>query len=404
MKVVEVSTKQDKKEFINFPKELYKNDPFWVCQLDSGIESVFDPVKNHTFKHGEAIRWILKDEDNHTIGRIAAFIDKVRSAANRQPTGGIGFFEVVENKEAAFILFNTALEWHRSHGMEAMDGPVNFGENDNNWGLLVEGFTQPGFGMPFNKKYYRDYFEAFGFKNYFEQYSYHRAVRNSDNKIVEFPERIMKIAEWLSKRPGYSFQHFEFRNKEKFVKDIVEIYNSTWSVFKEDFTPLDPVILEESLEHAKLIIDEKLIWFAYFNHKPIAFFVLFPDLNQILKHLNGTMNPWNIIRFVYFKMTHEITRMRAVVGGVHPSHQNSGVESAIFFQLYKVFKKKPWFKELELSWVGDYNPRMIAIYEALGARIAKTHITYRYMINRELPYIRFKDEISERQEHRKESL
>ena len=404
MKVVEVKTKQDKKEFINFPKELYKNDPFWVCQLDSGIESVFDPVKNHTFKHGEAIRWILKDEGNHTIGRIAAFIDKVRSAANRQPTGGIGFFEVVENKEAAFILFNTALEWHRSHGMEAMDGPVNFGENDNNWGLLVEGFTQPGFGMPFNKKYYRDYFEAFGFKNYFEQYSYHRAVRNSDNKIVEFPERIMKIAEWLSKRPGYSFQHFEFRNKEKFVKDIVEIYNSTWSVFKEDFTPLDPVILEESLEHAKLIIDEKLIWFAYFNHKPIAFFVLFPDLNQILKHLNGTMNPWNIIRFVYFKMTHEITRMRAVVGGVHPSHQNSGVESAIFFQLYKVFKKKPWFKELELSWVGDYNPRMIAIYEALGARIAKTHITYRYMINRELPYIRFKDEISERQEHRKESL
>jgi hypothetical protein len=80
------------------------------------------------------------------------------------------------------------------------------------------------------------------------------------------------------------------------------------------------------------------------------------------------------------------------------------VESAIFFQLYKVFKKKPWFKELELSWVGDYNPRMIAIYEALGARIAKTHITYRYMINRELPFIRFKDEMSERQEHRKRHL
>ena len=404
MKVVEVNTKEDKKEFINFPKELYKDDPFWVCQLDSGIQSVFDPAKNHTFKHGEAIRWILKDEGNQTIGRIAAFIDKVRSSANRQPTGGIGFFEVVENKEAAFILFNVALEWHRLHGMEAMDGPVNFGENDNNWGLLVEGFTQPGFGMSYNKKYYRNYFEEFGFKNYFEQYSYHRDVRDSDNKIVEFPERIMKIAEWLSKRPGYSFQHFEFRNKGKYVKDIVEIYNSTWSVFKEDFTPLDPAILEESFEKAKLIIDEQLIWFAYLNHKPIAFFVLFPDLNQILKHMDGKMGPWNIIRFAYFKITHEITRMRAVVGGVHPSHQNSGVESAIFFQLYKVFKKKPWFKELELSWVGDYNPRMIAIYEALGARIAKTHITYRYMINRELPFIRFKDEMSERQEHRKRHL
>jgi hypothetical protein len=401
MKEVEVITKEDKKEFIDFPKKLYSADPFWVCQLDSAIESAFDPDRNHNFKHGEAIRWILKDDNGDTIGRIAAFIDRVRSSANRQPTGGIGFFEVIESKEAAFILFSTALKWHISHGMEAMDGPINFGENDNNWGLLVEGFMQQGFGMPYHKKYYRAFFEEFGFKNYFEQYSYHRDVRDHDNKIVEFPVRIMKIAEWLSKRPGYTFAHFQFRNKEKYVKDIVEIYNSTWSVFKEDFTPLDPAILEESFENAKLIIDEELIWFAYFNYKPIAFFVLFPDLNQILKHLNGKLNPWNLMRFLYFKATHKMTRMRAVVGGVHPSHQNSGVESAIFHQLYKVFKKKPWFKELELSWVGDYNPRMIAIYQALGAKMAKTHITYRYMINPELPFIRFKDEMSDKQEFRR---
>jgi hypothetical protein len=397
MKVTEVKTKQDKKEFIDFAKDLYKTDPFWVCQLDSTIESVFDPEKNHNFKHGEAIRWILKDKNDHTIGRIAAFIDKVRSLANRQPTGGIGFFEVVEDKEAAFILFNTALEWHRLNGMEAMDGPINFGENDNNWGLLVEGFVQQGYGMPYHKKYYRTFFEEFGFKNYFEQYSYHKDVRGTDNKIVQFPERIMKIADWLSKRPGYSFHHFEFRNKEKYVKDIVEIYNSTWSVFKEDFTPLDPAILEESLQNAKLIIDEKLIWFAYFNYKPIAFFVLFPDLNQILKHFNGKLNTWNLLRFLYFKTTHKMTRMRAVVGGVHPTYQNSGVESAIFLQLYKVFRKKPWLKELELSWVGDYNTRMIAIYEAIGAKKAKTHITYRYMINPNLSFIRFKDEMSDKQ-------
>jgi hypothetical protein len=398
MKLVEVKTKQDKKEFIDFPKGLYKSDPCWVCQLDSGIESVFDPAKNHTFKHGEATRWILKDDNDRTIGRIAAFIDRVRSSANRQPTGGIGFFEVIENKDAAFSLFNTAREWHISHGMEAMDGPINFGENDNNWGLLVDGFMRQGFGMPYHKKYYRSFFEEYGFKNYFEQFSYHRDIRGADKKIVQFPERIMKIAEWLSRRPGYTFHHFEFRNKEKYVKDIVEIYNSTWSVFKEDFTPLDPAFLEESLEKAKLIIDEKLIWFAYFNDRPIAFFVLFPDLNQILKHFNGKLHLWNLIRFFYFKATHKMNRMRAVVGGVHPTYQNSGVESAIFLQLYNVFKKKPWFKELELSWVGDFNPKMIAIYEAIGARKAKTHITYRYLFNPELPFVRYKDEMSYRQD------
>jgi GNAT superfamily N-acetyltransferase len=397
MQIVEVTSKHDKREFLDFPKRLYKGDPFWVCQLDSTLESVFDRAKNYTFKHGEADRWILKDSNGLTIGRVAAFIDRIRSAASSQPTGGIGFFEVIDNRDAAFILFDTAREWLTSLGMEAMDGPVNFGENDNNWGLLVEGFMQQGFGMPYHKKYYRSFFEEYGFKNYFEQYSYHREIRNADKEIVKFPERIMKIAEWLSKRPGYSFRHFEFRNKEKYVNDIVEIYNSTWKVFKEDFTPLDPAFLEESLKKAKYIVDEELIWFAYLNEKPIAFFILFPDLNQILKHFNGNLNPWNLIRLIYFKATHKMTRMRAIVGGVHPSHQNSGVESAIFLQLYGEFKKKPWFKELELSWVGDYNPKMIAIYEALGAKKVKTHITYRYMINNNLTFIRYKDEMSENQ-------
>jgi GNAT superfamily N-acetyltransferase len=396
MHIIEVITKHDKKEFIDFPKRLYREDPYWVCQLDSGIDSVFDPSKNHTFGHGEATRWILKDDKDNTIGRIAAFIDRVRSAANNQPTGGIGFYEVIENREAAFTLFNTAREWLAARGMDAMDGPINFGENDNNWGLLVEGFVQQGFGMPYHKKYYRAFFEEYGFKNYFEQYSYHRDVRGADNEIVQFPERIMKIAGWLSKRPGYSFHHFEIRNKDKYVNNIVEIYNSTWSVFKEDFTPLDPTFLKRSLSKAKGVLDEELIWFAYFNDKPIAFFILFPDLNQILKQLNGKLHLWNMIRFAYYKVTHKMTRMRGVVGGVHPSYQNSGVESAIFLQLYKVFKKKPWFKELELSWVGDFNPKMIAIYEALGAKKAKTHITYRYFINDKLTFIRYKDEMADK--------
>ncbi len=369
-----------------------------VCwQPDGVVLWRADNPAPQSFKHGEAARWILKDGNNETIGRVAAFIDRRRSSANRQPTGGLGFFEIIEDKEAAFILFDTAIEWNISHGMEAVDGPINFGENDNNWGLLVDGFMQQGYGMPYNKKYYQSFFEEYGFKNYFEQYSYHRDVRDANKKIVQFPGRLMKIAEWLSKRPGYTFHHFEFRNKEKYLNDISEIYNSTWSVFKEDFTPLEPALLNDSFEKAKFVIDEKLIWFAYFYDKPIAFFVLFPDLNQILRHFKGKLNIWNLIRFVYFKLTHEMTRMRAVVGGVHPAYQNSGVESAIFLQLYKVFKKKPWLKELELSWVGDYNPKMIAIYEALGAKKAKTHITYRYMSKSKLNMVRYKDEMSDKQ-------
>jgi len=396
MQIFEVKDIFDKKEFIRFPKELYRNDSDWVAPLDNEVEAVFDPSENPAFEHGEAIRWILKDEKNKTIGRIAAFVDYIRSKANSQPTGGIGYFEVIDNKDAAFKMFETAKNWLAAKGMQAMDGPINFGENDVNWGLLVEGFMQQGFGMPYNKRYYQCFFEQYGFRNYFEQYSYHRTVRGSDNKIVEFPVRMTKIADWLSKRPGYSFRHFEFSDKNRYINDIVEIYNSAWSVFKEDFTPISPGFLQESIRKTGAFIDEELIWFAYYYDRPIAFFILYPDLNQIIKYFNGRMNLWNKLRFFYFKTTHKMTRMRAVAGGVHPSHQNSGIESAIFLQLYNVFKNKRWYKELELSWVGDYNTKMIAIYEALEASKAKTHITYRYLINTKLPFRRYMEEMAER--------
>jgi len=396
MQIIEVREADREKEFIKFPKELYRNDPNWIAPLDNEIEAVFNPSKNQAYRHGEAIRWILKDDDRKTIGRIAAFIDYFRSNANSQPTGGIGYFEVIDNKDAAFLLFNTAKDWLVSKGMQAVDGPINFGENDNNWGLLVEGFMQQGFGMPYNKSYYKAFFEDWGFKKYFEQYSYHRTIRGPDREIVQFPSRMIKIADWLSKRPGYSFRHFEFNNKKPYINDIVEIYNSTWSIFKEDFTPLEPCFMEETINKTKPFLDEDLIWFAYYYDKPVAFFILYPDLNQVLKYFNGKLHLWNKIRFVYFKLTHKMTRMRAVAGGVHPSHQNSGIESAIFLELYKVFKRKRWYNELELSWVGDFNHKMIAIYLALGASKAKMHITYRYLINKELTFRRYKEEMAER--------
>jgi GNAT superfamily N-acetyltransferase len=203
----------------------------------------------------------------------------------------------------------------------------------------------------------------------------------------------MKIADWISKRPGYSFHHFSIRNKVKFATDMADIYNSTWSQFKEDFTPLEPERLLKTLEKSSAFMDEELIWFAYHNDKPVAFFVLFPDLNQILKHLDGRLTLINKIRFLWYKKRKTMTRLRAVVAGVNPSYQNSGIESAIFKQLYHVFRSKPHYRELELSWVGDFNPKMISIYEAIGAERKKMHITFRYLVDPQAQFTRYKDEM-----------
>ncbi|MEA1897717.1 MAG: GNAT family N-acetyltransferase [Bacteroidota bacterium] len=391
MKLIEVKDKKSRKEFLEVPKILYSKSEAWICPLDKEIEGIFNPHNNRSFEKGEAVRWILKSNNGNPIGRIAAFFNLTEAYSNRQPTGGIGFFEIIEDQDAAFYLFNTAIDWLKSKGMEAVDAPINFGENYNYWGLLVEGFTHPGYGMPYHKPYYQQFFEEYGFKNYYEQYSYHKDV----GAVTVFPERFARIADRVEQKPGYIYEHLRFEDADKYVNDLVEVYNSAWSEFKSDFTPIDPENVKKAFLEAKFLIDEELIWFVYYDNKPIAFFVILPDINQIFRHLNGKLGFWNIVKVSWYKKRKAMTRVRALIAGVHPKFQNIGVETVYFKRLFEVFRKKTFYKELELSWVGDFNPKMISIYKALGATQAKKHITYRYLFNKDSAFIRYKDEASE---------
>ncbi|MFZ4401245.1 MAG: hypothetical protein ACOYO1_14500 [Bacteroidales bacterium] len=370
MQITEVKTKQDIKDFHFVPKIVYKNDKFWVCQLENEIENIFSPLTNIFFKNGEACRWILKDKTGNLIGRVAAFINKNKAYNYTQPTGGMGFFECINDKKAAEILFKQCENWLIERGMEAMDGPINFGENDNYWGLLVEGFTHPGIGMQYNPSYYQKFFEDYGFTFYFEQ------VTNHLDLTVPFPERFWKIADWIRQKPIYSFEHITLKKADRFIDDFKYIYDTAWQ-FHENFTPINKEMLKRTMLNAKDVIDEEFIWFAYQDGQPIAFLIMFPDVNQILKHLNGKLNLWNKLKFLYLKKKNTISRARITIMGVVPQAQKSGIESGIFWHLDQVMKTKPWYTELELSWVGDFNPKMRALHESVGAKFAKKHITYR---------------------------
>lgn len=391
MKLIEVKDKKSRKEFLEVPRILYSAGEAWVCPLDKEVEGVFDPLSNRSFEKGEAVRWILKSNDEKLIGRIAAFFNLNKAHSNRQPTGGIGFFEIIDDQDAAFFLFDTAIDWLKAKGMEAVDAPINFGENYSHWGLLVEGFTHPGYGMPYHKPYYQQFFEKYGFENYYEQYSYHKDV----GAVTVFPERFARIADRVEQKSGYTYEHLRFEDAGKYVNDLVEVYNSAWSEFKTDFTPVDPENVRKAFLEAKFLLDEELIWFVYHDNDPIAFFVILPDINQILRHLNGKLGLWNIIKISWYKKRKAMTRVRALIAGVHPKYQNIGIETVYFKKLFEVFREKTFYKELELSWVGDFNPKMISIYKALGATQAKKHITYRYLFNRNSVFIRYKDEASE---------
>jgi GNAT superfamily N-acetyltransferase len=381
MNIIEVVNKSQKQSFLDLARTLYKNDPNFVCPLDGEINGIFDPKENSFFKHGEAICWILSDDDGTVIGRIAAFINTNKAFSFDQPTGGCGFFECIEDKGAAFLLFDTAKNWLKERGMEAMDGPINFGENDNHWGLLVEGFMPQGYGMPYHKAYYQEFFESYGFQVFFEQYSYHV------DRTKPFPERFAKIAEWISKKPGFEFEHFKFSNSEKYIQDIIEVYNEAWK-FHDNFTPIDIEDIRKIAREGKGILEEEFIWFAYHEGKPVGFFVAMPDINQILIKLNGKLDFWNKLKFFYYLKRKTITRTRITVMGVLPRYQRFGIESAIFWQMDKAIKAKKQYTEVELSWVGDFNPKMISIYESVGGVRMKKHHTYRFLFDPKAPFKR----------------
>jgi len=373
MKIIEVVDKYSKKQFLDVVKTIYKDDKNYIRPLDVVIEEIFDSSKNSYYTHGKATRYILIDNDE-VIGRVAAFINFKKADGFDQPTGGMGFFECIDNEEAAFKLFDAAKKWLEQNDMEAMDGPINFGENDSFWGLLVDGYSEPGFGMQYNPSYYQKFYEAYGFKTYFEQ------ITNHLDLTVPFPERFWKIAGWVVKKEGFSFKHFQWRKEKQFLNDFETIYNTAWQ-YHENFTPINPDILKASMRKSKAFMMEDLIWFAYHDNKPIGFIVLFPDVNQILKHFNGKMNWLNKLRFLWLKRKKAMTRARVVILGVVPKFQRSGIESGLFWHLKGAVDRKPYLKELELSWVGDFNPKMRVLQESMGAAFGKKHITYRYVFN-----------------------
>ena len=229
LSVVEVRDRDEEWAFLNLPFFIYKTDPHWIAPLKQDIEKVYNPSKNKFFHHGECVRWILND-GGKAIGRIAAFINKDTAYSEDQPTGGCGFFECINNQQAANLLFDTSKNWLQKKGMEAMDGPINFGERNAWWGLLVEGFTPATYQMNYNPPYYKDLFEAYGFKDYFQQYSY------SINIQEQLPERYRVVIERLKSKGDYSFRHLEKRRMKKYAEDFRSIYNRTWKFlphFKE---------------------------------------------------------------------------------------------------------------------------------------------------------------------------
>lgn len=385
MQLIEVKTKEQENEWVLFPTRLYKNDPLYIRPIDKEIKDVFNPETNRTFniEKSEVIRWVLQKEGK-TVGRIAAFINGKTLSSEDQPTGGCGFFDCIDNQEAATILFNASRDWLKQRGMEAMDGPINFGERDKNWGVLIDGFAEQNYGMLYNAPYYRKLYENYGFQLYFNQYTYGRDVQ----KTKDFEPRFYERAQEALNNPDITFRYIKKKDFDKAAVYFHEVYSKAWG----GHSGVKPMTLEQAQKmfgKLKPIADERLIYFGFYKEEPISFFLSIPELNQLFKYVDGNMNWWGKLKFAYHMKMGHCKKMLGLVFGVIPEWHGKGVESAMVISYTDIsWNQGLPYKTIEMNWIGDFNPKMMRVCEQLGAEVWRTHATYRYLFDREKPFER----------------
>lgn len=376
MQLSPVSDHTGAKEFLKVPLIIYKNDPHFIQPLDKDINDVFDPEKNKAFRFGECSRWLLKDDDGNLIGRIAAFVyKKYKNKGDEQKTGGIGFFECINKQEAADMLFDVSKHWLMERGMEAMDGPINFGERDRWWGLVVEGFKPPIYLMNYNLPYYKDLFENYGFRIFFNQVCWRMPVHTQLNK------KFFEQAALYNALPEYKVDHVRKNNLRKFANDFCIVYNKAWASH-EGNKQLNNEVAYKMFKSMKPVMDEYLVWFVYKNDEPIAFWVNLPEVNQIFKGFHGKFGLRQKLKFLWLKKKGINNKFTGIVFGVVPEYQGKGIDYYMIVEGAKVIQTKTRYTELELQWQGDFNPRILNISRHLGAEESRLLTTYRYLFDR----------------------
>lgn len=369
----EVQNDSQKKEFLEFPARLYKNDKNYIRPRNVDIEEVFSPERNKFFKNGACTRFLFKNGNNETVGKVAVFINGTYQ--QDQPTGGIGFFDCINNQETADFIFDHCKSWLHQKGMEAMDGPINFGERDKFWGLVIEGFIEPLYGMNYNFPYYKELFENYGFKIYFEQLCFSRPIFAEVSRVFT----VMHARH--SKNPEISARPMTKAHLGKFAKDFTEIYNKAWAAHGEGKRMEESKVMK-MFKTMKPIINEHISWFVYENEKPVAMWMNLPDTNQWFKYLNGKFGIWEKLKFLWIKKFRKNEKMIGLVFGVVPEWQRKGLEGYMIWEGTQHLRKHTDFKVTEMQWIGDFNPKMIKIAENLDTTVTRKLATYRYLFDR----------------------
>jgi GNAT superfamily N-acetyltransferase len=366
MKIVPVTTAADLKRFVRLPYRLYKDDKIWVPPLFSEVLKQFDRRKNPTLEHCDYALFLLVNE-NEIIGRIAAFTDSVALESWKQPIGLFGYFECINNQEASKALFDSASDWLREKGMKYIRGPWSFVSEE--WGLVVEGFEpSPTVMAPYNPAYYEDHLTNYTFQKIKDLLVYYISVKEG----YTIPDRILTLTNDVVNRYNIRTRQLNMHDYDNEVGRIIELSNRSL-IDNWGYTEVTIAEAESMAKDLKSIIHPKGVIFAEDRmKKPIGFAIAIPDINTIIKDLNGSLLP-----FGWIKLLHRLPRLnnyRLFGLGVIPEYHGKGIDSLLYRALYEsLYTPETW---LEINYVLEDNAPMNNAIKKLNAKPLRRYRIY----------------------------
>ncbi|MGB2964875.1 MAG: hypothetical protein WBB69_12905 [Anaerolineales bacterium] len=366
MNIQVVQNKSELNQFINYPYQFYRDDPNWIPPLRTELKNQFNPKTNPLLDHCDYCLFLLIQEDQ-VIGRIAAFIDHLAVDFWEEKIGLFGYYECVPDENASKLLMDAAADWLRDRGMDSMRGPWTFVSQE--WGLVVEGFTPPPVIMaPYNPPYYGQHFSAFGLEKVKDLLCYYI----SGQEGYQIPDRILTLTDRVAQRYEVTVRPVDMKRYEEEVELFLELSNSS-IIDNWGYSPVTDAEADAMAKDLKQVIQPQGVLFAENSEgKAIGFAIALPDINSLLKGLNGRLLP-----FGWLKLLLGIPRLRSYrmfALGVIPEYHGFGIDALIYRYLYEsLYSPEIW---MEINYVLEDNYHMNNAIHKLNAKPLRRYRIY----------------------------
>jgi GNAT superfamily N-acetyltransferase len=367
--ISQVGSRKERDAFIQFPWQIYRNDPIWVPPLILERKEFLDPKRHPFYEHGEAALFLAK-RNGEIVGRIMASDDPRYNSLHQSNLGCFGLFESINDREVAAALFEAADSWLRSRGRTEIMGPIDYSTNYV-CGLLIDGFQYPPTLLTaHNPPYYGELIESCAFTKTKDWYAWWFS------DVQKPVERLQRIAMKRAEKHGVTIRPMNIKKIADESVRLRRVFNQAWEK-NWGFVPLTEAEAEHMAKEMKPLLMREMTLIAEIDKEPVGFVICLPDLNVALRHINGRLTrfglPIGLIKLLYYKSRIRTARFGAL--GVVEKYRRAGIAEALTLRIIQEGSSRGFTAELSMTL--EDNVMVNRFIEAMGASHYKTYRIYR---------------------------